>query len=201
METERRVAPAAERNKVPILETLRARLPRSGNLLEIASGYGQHALFLAEHLPAWTVFPSDVARENVATIEAWRRHHPLANLQPPRILDVEMLPWPVREHFDAVLNINMIHISPWSATVALFEGASRVLRPGGMLLTYGPYRIAGAHTAESNASFDQRLRAMDPRFGVRDLEALEEVARAHGFELPERIAMPANNFVLCFQQS
>ncbi len=200
MESELRVAPAAERNKVPILEALEERLPRSGRLLEIASGFGQHALFLAEHLPAWTFFPSDVARDHVETIDAWRRHHPLANVEAPRVLDVEKLPWPVTGRFDAVLNINMVHISPWSAAEGLFRGASESLRPGGLLITYGPYRVGGAHTADSNAAFDERLRAMDPRFGIRDVEALEELAHRFSLVPRECVPMPANNLILIFER-
>ncbi|MEL6543916.1 MAG: DUF938 domain-containing protein [Myxococcota bacterium] len=196
-----RSAPAAERNKVPILATLQEVLPRSGRLLEIASGFGQHALFLAEHLPDWTLVPSDVARDHVNTIDAWRGTHPLANLEAPRVIDVEKLPWPTSERFDVVLNINMIHISPWSAALALFDGARDVLRPGGLLITYGPYRLGGEHTAPTNAAFDERLRSMDPRFGIRDLEALDELASTRDLTPNDRFAMPANNFLLTFERA
>ena len=114
-------------------------------------------------------------------------------------LDVEVAPWPVA-HADAIVNINMIHIAPWSAAEALFAGAARLLPPAGVLFLYGPFKRGGQHTAESNARFDERLRGEDGRWGVRDLGDVEAVATASGFAAPEVIAMPANNLSLMFRR-
>lgn len=165
--------------------------------MEIASGYGQHAAHLARHLPDWVIIPSDVSRENLEVIEARRSIESLANFAEPLKIDAEQNPWPVAP-CDAVLCINMIHISPWTTSEGLFRGAGRILSPGGSLLTYGPYQVAGAHTAPSNAAFDQRLRAMDPRFGIRDAEALDALAVENGLSPSSRIEMPANNLILAF---
>ncbi|MEM6732437.1 MAG: DUF938 domain-containing protein [Myxococcota bacterium] len=199
MTTEPRVAPAAERNKSPIANVLLERFAPEGTLLEIASGFGQHAVYLAELLPSWTITPTDIAREHVLEIEHRRVVAGLGNLQPAIALNAEHLPWPLRD-LDAVLNVNMIHISPWSASVGLLRGAGASLRPGGRLFTYGPYTIDGEHTAESNRAFEQRLRSMDPRFGIRDIAELEREAERSGLTLTERVEMPANNFTLVFER-
>lgn len=175
-------------------------MPEQGTLLEIASGYGQHAAYFAENLPAWSITPTDIDQENIDVIAERRRAESLENLGAPVKVDAASSCWP-EGPFDAVLCINMIHISPWPSTQGLFRGASRVLRAGGQLITYGPYRIANAHTAPSNQAFDQRLRTMDPRFGIRDLEALDALADEHGFDSAVRTSMPANNFVLSFGKS
>ncbi|MEL6341096.1 MAG: DUF938 domain-containing protein [Myxococcota bacterium] len=192
-------APAAERNKVPIYEALAQSIPDKGTLLEIASGYGQHTVYFAERTPSWTFIPSDVSRENVVVIAARLSASGLNNVRPPQILDVREAAWNVPT-LDAVLNVNMIHISPWSAAEGLFRGAARALNDSGLLMTYGPYRIGGEHTAPSNAEFDTRLRAMDPRFGVRDLESVEALAQKHGFTRIDIRPMPANNFFVCFRR-
>lgn len=192
-------APAAERNKAPICEALAQSLPSRGTLLEVASGYGQHAVYFAERTPSWTFIPSDVSRENVDVIAARLTASALTNVRPPQLLDVRDAAWNVPT-LDAVLNVNMIHISPWSAAEGLFRGAARSLNDSGLVMTYGPYRVAGEHTAPSNAAFDARLRAMDPRFGVRDLESVEELAQKHGFTRINARPMPANNFFVCFRR-
>ena len=133
------------------------------------------------------------------SIRAWSDASGAGNIAPAVLLDVERQPWPVT-HADAVVNINMIHIAPWSATGALFEGAARVLPPGGVLFLYGPFKRGGQHTAESNERFDERLRAEDVRWGVRDLEDVERVAIAAGFGPAEVVAMPANNLSLVFRR-
>jgi SAM-dependent methyltransferase len=192
---ERRFAAPAERNREPILAVLRRVLPARGTLLEIASGTGQHVAHFAQALPAWTFQPSARELEMHASIAAWCAGLP--NVLPPLLLDVTQEPWPIAR-CDALFNANMIHIAPWPVCEALLRGAARCLPPGGPLVLYGPFRIAGAHTAESNAAFDARLRAEDPSWGVRDLEAVCEVAAAHGLVLRERVAMPANNQTLIF---
>jgi SAM-dependent methyltransferase len=186
----RRVAPAAERNKEPILAMLVRHLPGAGLVLEIASGTGQHVAHFAAALPSLSWQPSDADQASYPSIRAWTKD--LANVRPPLALDVRDEPWPV-SGVDAVLCINMIHISPWAATAALLRGAASALREGGLLLLYGPYRRFGRHTADSNATFDAQLRARDPAWGVRDLEAVVELARESGFALTETVDMPANN--------
>jgi SAM-dependent methyltransferase len=191
--------PAPERNKQPILEVLQRVLPSTGTLLEIASGSGQHAAFFAEKLPALRYLPSDVDPENLQSIRAWVEEARLPNLAPPLELDVTSATWGVGQ-VDAIFNANMIHIAPWECALGLISGAGRHLRTGGVLVLYGPFRIDGAHTAPSNAEFDASLRARDPRWGVRDLEALLAVAETAGLSFAERVAMPANNQTLVFSR-
>ena len=190
-------AAATERNREPILEVLRRVLPPRGLVLEIASGTGQHVAFFAGALPALRWQPSDVSAAHLDSVRAWSDASGADNIAPALLLDVERQPWPVT-HADAIVNINMIHIAPWSATGALFEGAARVLAPAGVLVLYGPFKRGGQHTAESNQRFDERLRAEDPRWGVRDVADVERVARAAGFRLAEVVPMPANNLSLVF---
>jgi SAM-dependent methyltransferase len=194
----RETAPSAERNKQPILEVLARVLPREGLVLEIGSGTGQHVEHFARAMPKLTFQPSEMDASRHASIAAWTRD--LANVRPPLGFDVKRLPWPVNAA-EAIVCINVIHISPWEATLALMRGAGEVLPAGGVLVTYGPYRREGRHTAPSNAAFDASLRSRDPRWGVRDLEAVEEVARGHGLALGEVVEMPANNFVLVFRRA
>jgi SAM-dependent methyltransferase len=192
-------APATARNREPILEVLRAHLPERGLVLEIASGSGEHAVHFAAALPALTFQPTDPDEAALASIAAHRADAKLENLNAPLRLDVTEAVWPVAGA-DAILAINMIHISPWAATEGLMRGAGRTLRRGGVLYTYGPYRHEGEHTAPSNAAFDERLRAMNPAFGIRDWADVAAVASAHGLERVERIAMPANNQSLVFRR-
>ncbi|TDV15076.1 DUF938 domain-containing protein [Paraburkholderia caballeronis] len=195
----RQVAPAAERNAAPILDVLRRALPPTGLVLEIASGTGQHAAFFSAALPAIEWQPSDADPRARASISAWRAHSGLANLREPLDLDVRHLPWPVGAA-DAIVCINMIHIAPWAATEALMEGAGALLGAGGVLVLYGPYRRHGEHTAPSNAAFDEDLRMRNPTWGVRNMEAVEALAAAAGFDSEPCIAMPANNFSLVFRK-
>lgn len=190
--------PAAERNKQPIADVLQRVLPPGGRLLEIASGTGQHALHFASALSGYTIVPSDCDPENLATL---RRRVALAEnprLLPPLELDV-MGPPPELD-CTAVFCANMVHIAPWAASLGLFRVAAHVLDAGGLLVTYGPYSFHGQHTAESNARFDRSLKERNPEWGVRDVGALETVARQHGLLLAETHAMPANNFVLVWNQ-
>lgn len=189
-------APATSRNREPILAVLRRILPDRGTLLEIASGTGEHAAFLAPHFPRLTWQPSDIAAENLASIAAWVADTAAANLLPPLRLDVAA-PWPV-DRLDAVFNANMIHISPWETATGLMRGAGAHLAMGGVLVLYGPFRIGGAHVSESNAAFDRSLRAQNARWGVRDLEDVVALAAANGLAHRETVDMPANNRTLVF---
>lgn len=184
-------APAAERNKQPILQVLRRVLPRSGLVLEVASGTGQHVAHFARALPLLEWQPSEANPESLSSVRAWVEG--LANVRAPVELDVLKFPWPVTQA-DAVLCINMIHIAPWAAAEALVSGAGQVLGSGGVLFLYGPYRRHGRHTAPSNEAFDASLRERDPEWGVRDLEAVVELGAAAGFVLEDVVEMPANNF-------
>jgi SAM-dependent methyltransferase len=192
-----RTALAAERNRDPILAVLQRVLPPMGLALEIASGTGQHVVHFAKALPGWTWQPSEPDPQMRDSIAAWVSETGLANVLPPLDLDVSRADWQV-ERADAVLCINMIHISPWRATEHLLAGCERLLGPGGILFLYGPYRRFGRHTAPSNEAFDESLRQRNPQWGVRDLETVEETANQHGFVLSEVVEMPANNLSLVF---
>lgn len=196
----RETAPSAERNKQPILEVLEGVLPATGLVLEIGSGTGQHVAHLAKALPRLVFQPSEMDATRHASIEAWIAHEGLSNVRPPLAFDATRLPWPVRSA-DAIVCINVIHISPWETTLALMQGAGAILAPGAVLVTYGPYKRAGRHTAPSNEAFDASLRARDPRWGVRDMDEVASVAQAAGLELEQAVAMPANNFTVVFRRT
>lgn len=196
---ERRHAPATQRNREPILEVLRTVLPATGTVLEIASGSGEHAVYFAAALPTLVFQPSDIDASALASIQAWIAESGLPNVSPPLRLDVTDQRWPT-DPVAAIFSANMIHIAPPEATVGLMAGAARHLLPGGVLVVYGPFRIDGAHTAPSNAAFDADLRARDPRWGVRDLEWVRDLAAGHGLTLEQRLPMPANNQTLVFRQ-
>ncbi|ACY15255.1 DUF938 domain-containing protein [Haliangium ochraceum] len=199
-------SPAAQRNCAPLAEVLADLLPPSGRVLEIASGSGQHAAYLARRFPDLVWQPSDIDPQALISIEAWRADsgegegQALSNLAPPIELDATAETWPV-DRADVVLNLNMIHISPWSACLGLLRGAGALLASGGALILYGPYRVPGEPFAASNAAFDRSLRARNPAWGVRPLDAVEEAARAHGLVLEQRRDMPANNLTLLFRRS
>jgi len=196
---QRETAPSAERNKQPILDVLARVLPPAGLVLEIGSGTGQHVTHFAKALPKLVFQPSEMDAERHASIAAWIEHEKLANVRPPIAFDVARLPWPVRQA-DAIVCINVIHISPWEATLALMRGAGAMLPAGGVLVTYGPYQREGRHTAPSNAAFDADLKSRDARWGVRDMEEVVAAAKAEGLALEETVAMPANNFTLVFRR-
>lgn len=197
----RRYAPAAARNRGPILEVLRRHLPARGVVLEIASGSGEHIVHFAEALgPGLEFQPSDpepAARESIA---AWSAGLGLTNIRPPLDLDAAGAEWPLATA-DAVLCINMIHISPWSSAIGLIRGAARVLPDGGLLYLYGPFRRGGGHTAVSNEKFDADLRRQNPVWGIRNLEDVTALAAAAGFALPDVVEMPANNLSVIFRRS
>nr|WP_316639886.1 DUF938 domain-containing protein [uncultured Roseateles sp.] len=194
-------APAAERNKQPILEVLQRLLPARGVALEIASGTGQHAAHFAAGLPGWTWQPSEYEAANLASIAAWTAE--LANVLPAIQLDVLAADWPLpaaAQTLDAIFCANMLHISPWATCAALMRGAARHLAPQGRLLTYGPYRVPGVATAASNLAFDADLRARNAAWGLRDLAEVCAEADAVGLRLVEQIGMPANNLMLMFSR-
>ncbi len=194
-----RVAPSAARNRAPIEAALRLALPDAGTALEIASGSGEHALWFAGAFPDIQWRPSDVDDEALASIEAWRQESGPTNLLAAiRIDAAEPSGWPAAA-FDAVVCINMIHISPWRATQGLIRGAAQALKPGGALFLYGPYLEDDRPTAPSNEAFDQSLKARDPAWGLRRLEAVTALAAAHGFTRERRIEMPANNLGVVFR--
>jgi SAM-dependent methyltransferase len=182
-----------KRNQEPILAELRRVLPEAGVVLEIASGTGQHVIHFASALSRLTWQPSEADPAFRRSIEAWIAKEAPANIRTPLDLDVLRSPWPVA-HADAVLCINMIHVSPWAATRALLDGAKSILPIGGVLFLYGPYRRRGRHTAASNEAFDAQLRASNPEWGLRDLEAVLELAGEAGFSPADIVDMPANNF-------
>jgi SAM-dependent methyltransferase len=195
-----RTAPAAARNREPILQVLRGCLPPSARVLEIASGTGEHAVWFSRALPALTWQPTDCNLEALTSIAAWRDTMNLPNLLPPLRLDASAEAWPVAQA-DAVVVINMVHIAPWTTTQGLIAGAARVVTPGGLLFLYGPFREGGVHTAASNAAFDAYLRAQNPSWGIRNLDDITALASRHGFATPERITMPANNLSVAFRRN
>ncbi|HZH74904.1 MAG TPA: DUF938 domain-containing protein [Archangium sp.] len=195
----KRHAPSAERNREPLLSVLRELLPSRGTVLEVASGTGQHAVFFSRAFPGLTWQPTDADPTALESIEAWRQEEGPPNLRAPLVLDVSAATWPV-ESADALVCINMIHISPWEACQGLMRGAARVLSSGGPLILYGAYFIEGRPTAPSNLAFDASLRERNPAWGVRELGAVTAEARANGLELDRVVDMPSNNFTVVFRQ-
>ncbi|HMA16277.1 MAG: DUF938 domain-containing protein, partial [Bacteroidota bacterium] len=190
---ERLHAPATLRNRAPIAAVLARWLPAAGTVLEIASGTGEHALHFAAAFPDLVWQPSDPDAAHRRSIEAYRRAEGTANLLPPLDIDVTAETWPVEAAVEAIICCNMVHIAPWAAAEGLIAGAARHVKPRGGLFLYGPFKREGQHTAPSNAAFDASLRAQDPAWGVRDLEAVAALAAAAGFAPPLVEAMPANN--------
>jgi Protein of unknown function (DUF938) len=212
---DRQFAAATERNRQPILDILTQVLPPQGTVLEISSGTGQHAVFFAPHLTPRYWLPSEPQAGLRRSILAWSKQMPCTTLLPPIALDVLDPVWPVEQPswqtpqvssahlppIQAIVNINMIHISPWEATLALLAGAARILPADGVLYLYGPYQQGGQHTAPSNADFDAWLQQQNPTWGVRHLEAVVAAAQAVGLSWSgEAIAMPANNFSVIFKK-
>ncbi len=202
--------PSAGRNANAIAQVLASELPAgSCAVLEIASGSGQHGVEFCKAMPHLSWWPTDLDPSHLDSINAWRVHAGLSDrIQRATALDVCAENWRTGQNqkgwpkaFDAVVNINMIHISPWAATLGLMEGAARLLHPGGVLVLYGPFKKNGQHTAPSNADFDESLKSRNPAWGVRDMENVAAIARAQELILRTSIAMPANNFSLVFSRS
>ncbi|MDG2459361.1 MAG: DUF938 domain-containing protein [Luminiphilus sp.] len=201
----KRFAPATERNRDPLLDVLQAYLPNQGTVLEIAAGTGQHAAFFAPHLAPRYWLPTDVDEESLASIKSWAMEVHCETLLTPEQIDVLANVWPVEGRelpvpVTAIVNINMLHIAPWPCCDALFSGASRLLETSGVVVLYGPFKRRGEHTAYSNAAFDENLRARDPHWGVRDLEAVVAVAERHDFECQTVLQLPANNLAVVFNR-
>ena len=194
------VAPSVANNRDPILAVMRKILPAKGLALEIASGSGEHIVHFASAIPTLTFQPSDPSPEARESIAAWTEKLGLANVRPPVALDASRPPWPL-SWADVIFCINMLHISPWSSTLGLFNHAWEILPPGAPLYLYGPFLRQGVETAPSNLAFDASLRAQNPEWGLRDLAAVIEVARENEFMGPEVIEMPANNLSLIFRKT
>jgi len=191
--------PHVARNRDPILDVLRRVLPQHGLVLEIASGSGEHVAYFAARMPSLSWQPTDPDATALASIAAHRQAANAPNLLAPLRLDVTAETWPVARA-DAIVCNNMIHIAPWAATEGLIAGAARTLAAGGMLFLYGPYMIDGRHTAPSNRDFDLDLKRRNPAWGIRDLADVEDLARRHGLDRVETVAMPANNFSVIFRR-
>lgn len=202
-------APAFHRNHGVIVDELVRLLGQEGgDGLEIGSGTGQHAVAFAEALPRVSWWPTDLDPAQLASIDAWRRHAGLANLNAPTRLDAAEDPWrpdppvvPLERGLAAVVAVNVIHIAPWRVALGLLAGAGRYLRPGGPLLLYGPFKRDGAHTAPSNAAFDRELRARNPEWGVRDTADVAGSAEERGLQLEAVVPVPANNHIVVFRKA
>ena len=196
----KRHAPATARNSGPIADVLARELPASGTVLEVASGTGEHAVFMAQRFPGLTWQPSDPDIEALESIAAYREDAALPNLRPPVRLDAATTDWPIDEA-DAIVCINMVHISPWEATYGLLGSAGRILDPHSPLVLYGPYLEADVVTTESNIAFDHSLKSRDPRWGLRHLDDMDALAARTGFTRAARHAMPANNLTLVYRRT
>jgi SAM-dependent methyltransferase len=195
----KQVWPAPERNRDPILTVLRRVLPAVGRMLEIASGTGQHAEYFARQESGWQIQPSDMDPDNLVSIRAWVDESALPNLHRPLVIDVRDASWDAPT-FDAIFCANMIHIAPWECALGLLAGVGRHLSEGGVFALYGPFRIAGKHTAPSNEAFHASLQSRDPSWGVRNLDDIIALAQSHGLAFVEHVAMPANNFTAIFRK-
>lgn len=194
-----RSAPAALRNREPIAAVLREWLPERGLVLELASGTGEHAVYFAEHFPHLEWQPTDIHPDALSSIAAWRDSAALPNLRSPLPLDASSSVWPT-EHADAVLSINMVHISPWVSALGLIRGAFRVLPSGGPLILYGPWLASDIATTPSNLAFDTDLRTRNPDWGLRRVEEFTSAATAQGLDLEGERRMPANNLMLLYRK-
>jgi hypothetical protein len=196
----RRSAPAATRNRRPIADMLIEWLPRTGVVLEIASGTGEHAAFFANEFPDLEWQPSDLHPDALASIAAWREETRLPNLRAPLVVDAASSDWPV-SRADAILSINMVHISPWTSALGLLDAAQRLLAAGAPLILYGPWLKRGVETAPSNIAFDADLKRRDPQWGLRRVEDFAEAAESRGLFLEATRPMPANNMMLLIRRA
>jgi hypothetical protein len=199
MTDHRQYAPAAVRNRDFILDVLRDVLPMTGVILEIASGSGEHVVHFARHFPSLVFQPSDPEPEALLSVAAWVKAAQATNVRAPIVLDASQSPWPIASA-DGIICINMVHISPWDATVGLITGAATTLPPGSPLYLYGPYKREGFATAPSNQAFDRNLRDRNPAWGLRHLEAVAAIAQSAGFSVPTLTEMPANNLSVVFRR-
>ena len=190
-------APATLRNRDSISEVLKDWLPETGRVLEIAAGTGEHGVFFATQFPHLEWLPTDGNPDSLPSIEAWRAEAGRPNLLPASCIDVLARPWSV-ERIGAIFCANMIHISPWKCTEALFTESASLLSPEGKLILYGPYLVEGQKTAPSNVAFDQSLRQRDPSWGIRWLHVVDELAQSVGMTRMEQRTMPANNLMLLY---
>ena len=195
----RQYAPATLRNRDFILDVLRDVLPKTGVILEIASGSGEHVVHFERNLPSLVFQPSDPDQDALLSVAAWANATGVTNVRAPIALDASNPVWPIASA-DGIICINMTHISPWEATLGLIKGAAAILPPGSPLYLYAPYKREGFETAPSNQAFDQSLRDRDPNWGLRDLEAVAALARSVGFSAPAITEMPANNLSVVFRQ-
>ncbi len=196
----KRDAPATHRNREPILAVLRQWLPDAGTVLEVGCGTGQHAAFFAGAFPGLRWHPTDFDPAAVASTRAWRAEAALPNLAEPAWIDASAPDWPL-DAADVVFSANVVHISPPAVLDGLVGGAGRRLPAGGLLVLYGPFNIGGAFTSPSNERFDGWLKSLDPTYGVRDLERVDELAGAAGLQREAKVEMPANNFTLVFRKA
>lgn len=190
---------AAERNRQPILDHLRVLFPENASVLEIGSGTGQHAVFFTRNMPRLLWQPTD-RKENLEALEAQFAVQGNDNILPPLQLDVLLDAWP-GYCYDAAFSANTAHIMPWEAVVAMFAGIASRLESGARFCLYGPFNVNNSFTSQSNAYFDARLRAGDSKMGIRDMSTIEPLASLHLMPLEQKIAMPANNFILVFKKS
>jgi hypothetical protein len=199
MTDHRQYAPAAVRNRDFILDVLRDLLPMTGVILEIASGSGEHVVHFARNFPSLVFQPSDPEPEALLSVAAWVKAAQVTNVRAPIVLDASQSPWPIASA-DGIICINMVHISPWDATVGLITGAAAILPPGSPLYLYGPYKRKEFATAPSNEAFNRNLRDRNPAWGLRDLEAVAAIAQSVGFSIPAVTEMPANNLSVVFRR-
>lgn len=201
----RQFSPSAQRNAEPILNVLETCLPEAGTVLEIAAGTGEHSIHFAPAFPKLFWLATDPADDKIESIRAWHALAPADNLLPPMQIDAAANTWPVEDMeftapISAIVCVNMIHVSPWTAGQGLLAAAGRILKKGGVLYLYGAYKKGGEHTSQSNADFDAMLRRNDPEWGLRNMEDVAEEAAQHGLEFQRDVAMPANNFSVIFQK-
>jgi hypothetical protein len=199
MTDRRQYSPATVRNRDFILNVLFDVLPTTGLILEIASGSGEHVVYFARNFPSLVFQPSDPEPEALLSVAAWVKAAQVTNVRAPIVLDASQSPWPIASA-DGIICINMVHISPWDATVGLITGAAATLPPGSPLYLYGPYKREGFATAPSNQAFDRNLRDRNPAWGLRDLEAVAAIAQSAGFSVPTVTEMPANNLSVVFRR-
>jgi Protein of unknown function (DUF938) len=199
MTDHRRYAPATVRNRDFILDVLRDVLPMTGVILEIASGSGEHVVHFARNFQSLAFQPSNPDPDALRSISAWEEAADVANVRAPIVLDASQSPWPIASA-DGIICINMVHISPWEASVGLIRGAAAILPPGLPLHLYGPYKRKGFATAPSNEAFDRNLRDRNPTWGLRDLETVTAIAQSVGFSVPTVTEMPANNLSVVFRR-